>query len=56
MPGPHSAQEMVGFKPGEHGVSDRFTRQPQQATSMAEIRRMFDGYDVGMPTTTSATS
>ena len=48
LPGPHSAQEMTGFRPNEYAVFDRFTRQPQQATSMAEIRRMFDGYDVGI--------
>ncbi len=48
LPGLHSAQEMVGFKPGEHAVFDRFAHQPQQATSIAEIRRMFDGYDVGI--------
>ena len=34
--------------PANMASPTRFTRQPQQATSMAEIRRMFDGYDVGI--------
>jgi choline-sulfatase len=45
LPGPHSAQEIIGFQPGPFA---NFRRQPQTASSMAEVRRMFDGYDVGV--------
>ena len=47
-PGPHSAQEMIGFKPAENSVAARTPRQPQQAASMADVRAMFDGYDTGI--------
>ncbi|MFZ0659768.1 MAG: sulfatase [Candidatus Binataceae bacterium] len=47
-PGPHSAQEMIGFKPAENPTAARTPRQPQQASSMAEVRAMFDGYDTGI--------
>ena len=56
LPGPHSAQDMVGFKPGEHAVFDRFAHQPQQATSMAEIRRMFACSMVTMSTSATPTT
>jgi arylsulfatase A-like enzyme len=46
-PGPHSAQEMLGFTPagmwrGAH------RRQPERASDLREVRRMFDGYDAGV--------
>jgi arylsulfatase A-like enzyme len=45
--GPHSAQEMLGFTPagmwrGAH------RRQPERASDLSEVRRMFDGYDAGV--------
>ena len=43
-PGPHSAQEMIGFAPR----AARFPRQPLEATDMNQARRMFDGYDTGV--------
>jgi arylsulfatase A-like enzyme len=45
-PGPHSAQEMVGFS-DEYPYGD-YPRQPHKADSMAAVRRMFDGYDTGV--------
>jgi choline-sulfatase len=47
MPGPHSAQEIAGFAPSANDAR-RFSRQPQQASTLAEIRRMFNGYDTGI--------
>ncbi len=47
-PGPHSAQEMIGFKPAENSTAARTPRQPQLAASMVEVRAMFDGYDIGI--------
>lgn len=44
LPGPHSAQEMIGFAPR----SRRFPRQPLVAADMAAAREMFDGYDTGV--------
>lgn len=44
--GPHSAQEAVGFS-AEYPWGD-YPRQPRQIDSMAEVRRMFDGYDTGV--------
>jgi arylsulfatase A-like enzyme len=45
--GPHSAQEIPGY---DHDVPqlDQYPRQPVQASSMQEVRRMFDGYDAGV--------
>ncbi len=43
--GPHSAQEMRGFAAVPQ---TRFPRQPSQAASMQDVRRMFDGYDTGV--------
>lgn len=45
--GPHSAQEMLGWTPagmwrGAH------RRQPERASDLREVRRMFDGYDAGV--------
>jgi choline-sulfatase len=45
-PGPHSAQEMVGFD--DVGYGDVFPRQPKRASSMDDVRAMFDGYDAGV--------
>ena len=45
--GPHSAQECSGFAPQPTALN-RYPRQPQQMNSMADVRRMFDGYDTGV--------
>jgi choline-sulfatase len=48
--GPHGAQEIDGWtgtKPG-YLAGREFPRQPWQASSMNEVRRMFDGYDTGV--------
>jgi len=45
--GPHSAQEGRGFSPNEYDRS-HYPRQPQEMVDMAAVRRMFDGYDVGV--------
>lgn len=48
-PGPHSAQEVLGFSPlGPLGRPLGLRRQPTQLTDMDEVRRMFDGYDTGI--------
>lgn len=45
--GPHSAQEVQGFDDvAYHG--DKYPKQPVRADSMAEVRKMFDGYDAGV--------
>lgn len=46
LPGPHSAQEMIGFGPARH--YERYPRQPLEATDLEQARRMFDGYDTGV--------
>ncbi len=46
LPGPHSAQEMIGF--GTASRSGRLPRQPLEAADMGQVRRMFDGYDTGV--------
>jgi choline-sulfatase len=46
LPGPHSAQEITGF--GPHSRWQAFPRQPLVADDMAQVRRMFDGYDTGV--------
>jgi choline-sulfatase len=46
LPGPHSAQEMSGFGPRE--VWKNYPRQPQAASDLGDVRRMFDGYDTGV--------
>ena len=46
LPGPHSAQELAGFGPRD--VWDRWPRQPLQAASMDDVRRIVDGYDTGV--------
>jgi arylsulfatase A-like enzyme len=44
--GPHSAQEPWGFRPDEWGPPP--ARQPWDASSMDDVKRIFDGYDVGI--------
>lgn len=46
LPGPHSAQEVTGFSDDDY--SSRFPRQPVRMDSMAEVRKMMDGYDTGV--------
>jgi choline-sulfatase len=46
LPGPHSAQEITGF--GRHARWEGFPRQPLVASDMAQVQRMFDGYDTGV--------
>ena len=44
LTGPHSAREITGWtaRPSEGG------RQPAEASSMADVRAMFDGYDTAL--------
>lgn len=46
LAGPHSAQEPWGFRPDEWGNPP--PRQPWQAASMDDVKKIFDGYDVGV--------
>ena len=46
LSGPHSAQEPWGFRPDEWG--DPPPRQPWNASSMDDVKQIFDGYDVGV--------
>ena len=46
LPGPHSAQEPWGFRPDEWGQPP--PRQPWNLSSEAEVKQLFDGYDVGV--------
>jgi choline-sulfatase len=46
-PGPHSAQEAIGFSPTE-GFAASFPRQPTSLSDEDQVRRMFDGYDTGV--------
>ncbi len=46
LSGPHSAQEPWGFRPDEWGPPP--PRQPWDASSMEAVKRIFDGYDVGV--------
>jgi len=43
--GPHSAREILGYTVHP---DNPHPRQPAQADSMQEVRRMFDGYDTGI--------
>jgi arylsulfatase A-like enzyme len=47
--GPHSAREVMGYddRPPP-GVPWDYPRQPLAIDSMAEVRRLFDGYDAGV--------
>src|SRR5438132_1544012 len=44
---PHSAQEVTGYG-APWPPARNFPRQPTVIDSMAEVRRMFDGYDTGV--------
>jgi choline-sulfatase len=46
LPGPHSAQEPWGFTPDEWGPPP--PRHPWDLASMADVKQLFDGYDVGV--------
>ncbi len=46
LPGPHSAQEPWGFGPLEWGPLP--ARVPAELRTDDDVRRMFDGYDVGI--------
>jgi len=46
LPGPHSAQEPWGYTPDEWGPPP--PRQPWDASSMDNVKAIFDGYDVGI--------
>jgi arylsulfatase A-like enzyme len=46
LSGPHCAQEPWGFRPDEWGTPP--PRQPWDASSMEAVKRIFDGYDVGV--------
>jgi arylsulfatase A-like enzyme len=46
--GPHSAREVRGYDVRPMPAWTAYTRQPMQIDSMAEVRRMFDGYDTGV--------
>ena len=44
--GPHSAQEPWGYAPDEWGPPP--PRQPRDLSTMADVKAVFDGYDVGV--------
>jgi arylsulfatase A-like enzyme len=46
LAGPHAAQEPWGFRPDEWGTPP--PRQPWDASSMDDVKAIFDGYDVGV--------
>jgi choline-sulfatase len=45
--GPHSAREVCGFDT-EYPFASPFPRQPLEINSMADARKVFDGYDTGV--------
>ncbi len=45
--GPHSAQEPLGFEGGDL-FGGAYPHQPFVMDSMTQVRRMFDGYDMGI--------
>lgn len=47
LPGPHGAQEMSGYDI-DRELAKSSGRQPVVADSMAQVKRMFDGYDTGI--------
>jgi choline-sulfatase len=47
LPGPHGAQEITGYDI-DPAIAKEYPRQPTAANSMAEVKRMFDGYDTGI--------
>jgi choline-sulfatase len=46
LPGPHSAQEPWGFAPDEWGPPP--PRHPWNLATAADVKQIFDGYDVGV--------
>ncbi len=44
--GPHSAQEPWGFRPDEWGAPP--PRHPWNLSNLDDVKKMFDGYDVGV--------
>jgi arylsulfatase A-like enzyme len=46
LPGPHSAQEPWGFRPDEWGPPG--PRSPWNLATDADVKQIFDGYDVGV--------
>ncbi len=46
--GPHSAQEAIGYEEVGDEYKRLYPRQPYIIDSMAQVRRMFDGYDAGV--------
>ncbi len=49
--GPHSAREITGFEcppKWPPDIEKTFPRQPVEASSMEDVRKMFDGYDAGV--------
>lgn len=46
LPGPHSAQEPWGFRPDEWGPPG--PRSPWNLATAADVKQLFDGYDVGI--------
>lgn len=46
LPGPHSAQEPWGFRPDEWGQPG--PRSPWNLATEADVKQIFDGYDVGI--------
>jgi len=44
--GPHSAREVSGYGPYDYGKP--YPRQPGEIASMADARKIFDGYDTGV--------
>jgi arylsulfatase A-like enzyme len=47
LPGPHGAQEVTGYDI-DRTIEKNYPRQPVVADSMAQVKRMFDGYDTGI--------
>jgi len=47
LPGPHGAQEINGYDI-HPALARQYPRQQVVANSMAEVKRMFDGYDTGI--------
>jgi len=48
LPGPHSAQEAMGFDDASEKWAEMYPRQPFVISDIAQARRMFDGYDTGV--------
>jgi arylsulfatase A-like enzyme len=46
LPGPHSARDLWGFSPAEWGPLP--SRAPAELRTDDDVKRMFDGYDVGI--------